>query len=46
MTEKDNEKEVEDTFKDLLRGLEKSKLPIEKDEKQEDENLSKEDKEV
>ena len=46
MTKKDNEKEVEDTFKDILRGLEKSKLPIEKDEKQEDENLSKEDKEV
>ncbi len=45
MTEKDNEKEVEDTFKDILRGLEKSKLPIEKDEKQEDEHFSKEEKE-
>ena len=45
MTEKDNEKEVEDTFKDILRGLEKSKLPMKINKETGEVSFSKEDNE-
>ena len=45
MAEKEKEEEAEIEFKNILRGLEKSKLPIEESEKTENESSSKGDKE-